>query len=208
MKKRNSSPPTYLQDDNRSNGHSTEPTLQSSQLLKLFENELKGIFWVEKSITRTIPKLIKYATSQELIDELKSHHAETENHITRLEQVFDSLGRKTASKKCEVMDSLLKEAREITEVCEAGAMCDAGIIMAIQKIEHYEIASYGTLCVFAKTLGEDAAADLLQDTFEEEKDAAEILSEIAQSISLEVADEFEYDEDTDTMIETMSRLNF
>ncbi|MBP6215278.1 MAG: ferritin-like domain-containing protein [Chitinophagaceae bacterium] len=163
--------------------------MPSSQLMKLFEDELKDIYWAEKALTKAIPKLIKNATSQELIDALTSHLAETENQVTRIEHVFESIDKKAVAKKCEAMEGLIKEAEEIMESSEAGAMCDAGIISAGQKVEHYEIASYGTLRQFAETLGLTEAVSLLAATLEEEKAADEKLSEVATSaINVEAAE--------------------
>ncbi len=155
--------------------------MQSSQLMKLFENELKDIYWAEKALTKAIPKMIKKATSEELIDALQSHLEETTEHVSRLEQVFGLIEKKAVAKKCESMDGLLKEAVEIMEECEQGSMRDAGIIAAGQKVEHYEIATYGTLRQFAETLGLTEAAELLEATLEEEKMADEKLSEVAMS---------------------------
>lgn len=155
--------------------------MQTSQLMKLFEDELKDIYWAEKALTKAIPKMIKNATSEELIDALTNHLAETEEQVTRVEQVFESIGKKAVAKKCEAMEGLIKEAEEIMEDCEEGAMCDAGIISAGQKVEHYEIASYGTLRQFAETLGLSEAVELLEATLGEEKAADEKLSDVAMS---------------------------
>jgi len=166
------------------NGAQKETTgsgMQSSQLMKLFEEELKDIYWAEKALTKAIPKMIKNATSEELIEALENHLTETEEQIKRVEQVFEIIGKKATAKKCEAMEGLLKEAEEIMEECEEGAMCDAGIISASQKVEHYEIASYGTLRQFAQTLGLEDAADLLQTTLDEEKAADQKLTEVAVS---------------------------
>lgn len=164
--------------------------MQSSQLMELFENELRDIYWAEKALTKAIPKMIKKATSQELIDALTSHLAETENQVSRAEQVFESIGKKASTKKCEAMEGLLKEAESIMESCEAGAMCDAGIISAAQKVEHYEIATYGTLRQFAETLGLKEAVLLLEATLHEEKAADAKLSEVAtDAINIEAAQE-------------------
>lgn len=167
----------------RGKGTSKEPQkgMQPSQLSKLFEEELKDIYWAEKALTKAIPKMIKNATSEELIEALENHLAETEDQVKRVEQIFELLGKKAAAKKCEAMAGLIKEAEEIMEECEEGAMCDAGIISAGQKVEHYEIASYGTLHQFAETLGLHDVADLLQTTLDEEKLADEKLTEVAIS---------------------------
>lgn len=173
----------------RTHKSSSENGLQSSQLMKLFEDELKDIFWAEKALTKAIPKMIKYATSKELNDALKSHLKETNQQVERLEKVFASIDKKPVSKKCEAMEGLIKEAGEIMEECEEGPMCDAGIISAAQKVEHYEIATYGTLCQFAKTLGLEKAHKLLTATLEEEKAADRKLSEAATAtINLEAAE--------------------
>lgn len=166
----------------RSNGTDTMPAgMKSSQLMKLFEDELKDIYWAEKALTKAIPKMIKNASSDELIEALENHLEETQGQVTRLEEVFSLIGKKATAKKCEAMEGLIKEAEEIMEECEEGAMCDAGIISAAQKVEHYEIATYGTLRQFAETLGMDDAAELLEETLNEEKTADETLTEVATS---------------------------
>jgi ferritin-like metal-binding protein YciE len=162
---------------------------QSSQLRKLFEEELKDIYWAEKALTKAIPKMIKQATSEDLINALENHLQETENQVTRAEQVFGALGMEPKAKKCEAMAGLIKEAEEIMEECEDGVMRDAGIISAAQKVEHYEIATYGTLRQFAETLGFDDAVSLLDATLEEEKAADGKLSEVAEgAINIEAAE--------------------
>ncbi len=153
----------------------------SQGLRDLFEDELKDIYWAEKALTKAIPKMIKNATSQELVDALTDHLEVTKEQVQRVEQAFEILGKAARAKKCEAMAGLVKEAEEIMEDTEEGVVRDAGIISAAQKVEHYEIASYGTLCAFAKTLGEDEVASLLQKTLDEEKEADETLTGIAES---------------------------
>jgi len=166
--------------------------LQSSQLMKLFEDELKDIYWAEKALTKAIPKMIKNATSTELIDALESHLSETQEQVTRLESVFNSIDKKAVAKKCEGMSGLIEEGQEIIEECEEGAMRDVGIISAAQKIEHYEIASYGTLRQFAETLNLPEAVDFLEQTLKEEKAADETLTEIAvPDINVQAAEQQE-----------------
>jgi ferritin-like metal-binding protein YciE len=150
-------------------------------LRELFIAELKDIYWAEKALTKAIPKLIKNATSEELVQALSEHLAVTEEHVTRLTDVFSTIGEKAVAKKCEGMVGLIKEGEEIMKDTEKGVVRDAGIISAAQKVEHYEISSYGTLCAFAKTLGEHDAASILQETLDEEKKADATLSEIAES---------------------------
>ncbi len=190
MKSQKSKTATASQNGKQSKGKSKNASMQSSQLMKLFEDELKDIYWAEKALTKAIPKMIKNATSEELIEALDNHLAETEEQITRLEQIFEILGKKATAKKCEAMEGLIKEAGTIMESCEEGAMCDAGIISAAQKVEHYEIASYGTLRQFAETLGLTEIESLLEATLEEEKAADEKLSEVAtDAINIEAAHE-------------------
>src|SRR3954469_918205 len=148
---------------------STEYGIEESKLMKLFEDSLKDIYWAEKALTKAIPKMAKKATATELIDALEMHLEETEAQVEKVEQVFEILGKKAAAKKCEAMNGLIKEAEEIMKETEDGAMRDAGIIAAAQKVEHYEMATYGTLRTFAQTLGLNDAAALLESILEEEK---------------------------------------
>jgi ferritin-like metal-binding protein YciE len=148
-------------------------------LHELFVDSLKDIYWAEKALVKALPKMAKNATTQGLIDGINNHTAETEEQIARLEQVFQIIGKKAVAKKCEAMDGLLKEGQDIMESTEQGPVRDAGIIAASQKIEHYEIATYGTLCAFAKTLGYDDAAAILHTTLEEEKQCDITLTEAA-----------------------------
>lgn len=163
---------------------------RESGLRELFINELKDIYWAEQALLKAIPKMIDNASSSELIDALEDHLAETETHVTRLEEVFSSIGEKAEAKKCEAMAGLVKEAEELMKDNEDAVVRDAAIISAAQKVEHYEIASYGTLLSFANTLGETDAAELLEDTLDEEKQADELLTEIATTtINADAADE-------------------
>lgn len=163
---------------------------QSSQLMKLFEEQLKDLLWAEKALTTAIPKMIRSATSAELVDALTEHLEETKEHVIRLEEVFASIGKSSSSAKCEAMDGLISEAEAIIDMCEDGAMCDAGIIAAAQKIEHYEIATYGTLREFAETLDLTEAAEILEETLNEEKAADETLTRVAtNAINIQAAEE-------------------
>src|SRR6187397_1403598 len=152
-----------------------------SQLEKLFTDSLKDIYWAEKHLTKTLPKMKKKATTDELKSAIEEHLAQTEEHVSRLEKVFEMCGKKAQAKKCDAMEGLTKEADSIVEETEANTMTrDAGIIMAAQKVEHYEIATYGSLVQLAKTLGMNNAAEILHQTLEEEKQADEKLTEIAE----------------------------
>ena len=168
-------------------------------LRELFIESLKDIYWAEKALTKALPKMAKNASSESLITTINDHLTVTEEQVTRLEEVFEILGEKASAKKCEAMEGLIKEGESIVEETEAGPVRDAGIIGASQKIEHYEIATYGTLAAFAQTLGEEDALALLQQTLEEEKEADTMLTDVAyNNINFEAAsDEDENDEDED-----------
>lgn len=164
----------------------------ASGLTELFEDGLKDIYWAERALIKAIPLMAKNATSPELIDALNNHLIETEEQVSRLEQVFDSIGKKATAKKCDAMEGLIEEGKSILEETEPGVVRDAGIISATQKIEHYEIATYGTLRQFAETLGLTDAAALLELTLDEEKGADKILTDVAVSaINVEAAEEDE-----------------
>ena len=159
-------------------------------LRDLFIDELKDIYWAEKALTKALPKMFKNATDKGLKDALADHLEVTKGQIERLEEVFLFLDEKAQAKKCEAMAGLIKEGDEIVESTEPGTVRDAGIISACQKVEHYEIASYGTLAAFARTLGEDDAMGLLEATLQEEKDADIGLTEIAETaINIQAAEE-------------------
>src|SRR6188768_1234690 len=174
-----------------------------SQLEKLFTDSLKDIYWAEKHLTKTLPKMKKKATTDELKSAIEEHLAQTEEHVSRLERVFEICGKKAQAKKCDAMEGLTKEGDSIIEETESNTMTrDAGIIMAAQKVEHYEIATYGSLVQLAKTLGMNDAAEILHQTLEEEKQADEKLTEIAewnvnQAAAQETGEEDEEEEEND-----------
>jgi len=151
------------------------------ELNDFFIDSLKDIYWAENALVTALPKMIANATSPYLASTIKEHLAVTKNQVVRLETIFDLLGEKAEGKKCEAMAGLLKEGDSILEETAPGPVRDAGIIAASQKIEHYEIATYGTLIAFAKTLGENDAAKLLTQTLAEEKEADMLLSDVAYS---------------------------
>ena len=150
-------------------------------LMDFFEDGLKDIYWAEKALIKALPKMAKNATAPELVRAFEHHLIETEEHVSRLQQVFETLGMKAVAVKCDAMAGLLEEAKGIIEETEIGDVRDAAIIAAAQKVEHYEIATYGTLRVYAATLGEHKAEQLLSSTLEEEKKADVKLTEIAIS---------------------------
>ena len=173
-----SSKSSDLKQTKPSNGKSSKSengsVNENSQLDKLFIDSLKDIYWAEKHLTKTLPKMKKKATTDDLKSAIEEHLAQTEEHVSRLERVFEICGKKAQAKKCDAMEGLTKEADSIIEETESNTMTrDAGIIMAAQKVEHYEIATYGSLVQLAKTLGMNDAAEILHQTLEEEKQADE-----------------------------------
>ena len=156
-------------------------------LRQLFQDEIKDIYWAEQALVKAIPDMIKNATAPDLIKGLTDHLEVTKIHVTRLEKVFSAMNMKPEAKKCEAMAGLIKEGSEIMAHTEKGVVRDAGIILAAQKVEHYEIATYGTLAVFAQTLGENSLASLLDETLSEEKEADMSLTKVAQKINVKAA---------------------
>jgi ferritin-like metal-binding protein YciE len=154
----------------------------NTQLEKFFTDSLKDIYWAEKALTKALPKMQKAASTSELQMAIEEHLGQTMEQVSRLEQVFEILGEKAQAKKCEAMEGLIKEGESIIEETEDGSMTrDVGIIMAAQKVEHYEIATYGGLVSLAQTLGNDEVAEILSATLEEEKQTDENLTEIAEN---------------------------
>lgn len=189
--------------NNKSSKSESGPVNGNSQLEKLFTDSLKDIYWAEKHLTKTLPKMKKKATTDELKSAIEEHLAQTEEHVSRLERVFEICGKKAQAKKCDAMEGLTKEGDSIIEETESDTMTrDAGIIMAAQKVEHYEIATYGSLVQLAKTLGMNDAAQILHQTLEDEKQADEKLTEIAewsvnQAAAQEAGEESEDDEENE-----------
>jgi ferritin-like metal-binding protein YciE len=181
---------------NKSNGNSKKngaksESSQESGLQELFLNELKDIYWAEKHLVKSLPKMQKAATSTDLQEAIEDHLNKTKEHVTRVERVFALLGEKPQAKKCDGMEGLVEEGEGVLEDTEDGSSTrDAGIIIAAQKVEHYEIAAYGGLEQLARTLGRDDVAEILAQTLAEEKEADELLTEIAESkINYEAAEE-------------------
>lgn len=161
-------------------------------LRELYIDSLKDIYWAEKALLKALPKMSKNASTPKLKMAIDEHTTVTEEQVARLEKVFELAGKKAVAKKCEAMDGLIKEGQDIMESTEMGPVRDAGIIAASQKIEHYEIATYGTLRAFANTLGEMEAVALLEQTLAEEKDADVTLTEAAYNdINFEAHEEDE-----------------
>jgi len=168
-------------------------TQQDPALKKFFIEALKDIYWAEKHLVKALPKLRKAASSDQLRDAIEAHLGVTQVHVTRMEDVFGMLGEKALAKKCDAMEGLVKEGEGVIDNTETGsATRDVALIMAVQKVEHYEIATYGGLAQLAATLRLDNAAQLLRQTLKEEKEADQILTGIAENdINYEAATEDE-----------------
>jgi ferritin-like metal-binding protein YciE len=164
-----------------------------SLLQELFLDSLKDIYYAEKAIVKALPKMKKAATSEELKSAFDEHLEVTKEQITRLDQVFETIGEKARGKKCEAIEGLIAEANSIIEDTDAGTSTrDVGLILGGQKIEHYEIATYGGLRQLAETLGYSEAAELLQVTLDEEKETDVLLTQIAENnINYQAAEETE-----------------
>lgn len=153
-----------------------------TMLKELFVEELKDIYWAEKHLTKALPKMKKAATSEELANAFEEHLEVTIAQIERIEQVFEMLEMPARAKKCEGMEGLVKEAQgHIDELPKGTMVRDAALIISAQKVEHYEIAAYGSLVQLARTMGENEIADMLEETLEEEKEADQLLTELAVS---------------------------
>lgn len=163
----------------------------------LLHDELKDIYDAEKQLTKALPKLIKKATSSELKEALEGHLEETQEHIQRLEQAFDEMGMPARGKKCEGMQHLIAEGSDLIGEADHDGTRDAIIIASAQKCEHYEIASYGTICTWARLLGHEDVAELLHPTLEEEKEADQKLTAIAEGFVNEQAAEEGDDEEAE-----------
>jgi ferritin-like metal-binding protein YciE len=157
--------------------------MEPTEFHEFFVDELKDIYWAEKHLVKALPKMKKAATSPELAAAFNKHTAETETHIATLEKVFELLGEKPAAKKCDAMAGLLEEANGIIEDTEKDTMIrDCGLILGAQKVEHYEIATYGGLRTLAAAMGHQEVADLLQQTLDNEKTTDEALTVLAESL--------------------------
>ena len=155
--------------------------MAAQTLHELFVEELRDMYDAEKRIIKALPKIAKHAQSDELRTALTAHLRETEKQATRLEQVFRTIGETPKGKKCDGMIGILEEGNTAMEELEEGPVLDAALIAGCQKVEHYEIASYGTLAYFAELMGQDRAKELLGMTLDEEKAADEKLNMIAKS---------------------------
>lgn len=165
--------------------------MKESPLHKFFLDGLKDMYYAENALVKALKKMEEAATTEELKDAFDEHMLQTKTHYSRLEKVFKLLGEEPEEKTCKAMDGLIKEAEEIISSTEEGTMTrDAALIIAAQKVEHYEIASYGGLAQLAITMKHKKVADILEKTLNEEEDTDLLLTEIAEtSINMEAEEE-------------------
>jgi ferritin-like metal-binding protein YciE len=171
------------------------PMASTDTLNELLQDELKDIYDAEKQLTKALPKLAKKATAEELKDAFEEHLRQTEEHIERLDQAFEHLGIPARGKKCKGMKNLIAEGEDMIGDADEDAVRDAVMIAAAQKVEHYEIASYGTARTWAAMLGHDDVASLLEQTLEEEKETDQKLTELAEAFINQAAAEEGGEED-------------
>ena len=153
---------------------------QPKKLDELFHDTLKDIFYAEKKILAALPKMAKAAQTPELKAAFEKHHRETEQHVTRLEQVFELIEKRPQGKKCPAIDGIVEEGQEIAKEYKGSPALDSGLLAAAQAVEHYEISRYGTLRTWAQELGLGQAVQLLETTLREEKKTDETLTELAE----------------------------
>jgi ferritin-like metal-binding protein YciE len=163
--------------------------IKLDSLRTLWIEEMRDLYNAENQLLKALPKIAKKAATPELKKAFESHLGETRTHVSRIEQIFDRLGKKPSGKTCKAMKGLVEEGSEMIKEKGPASVLDAGIIAAAQRVEHYEIAGYGVARTFASILGEAEAADLLQETLDEEGAADKKLTEIAEGIVNEEAEE-------------------
>ena len=156
--------------------------MKLNTLQKLYTDELRDLYNAENQLLKALPKMAKAASSEELKEAFEQHLEQTKGHVKRLEQVFEELDEKPKGKTCRAMKGLIQEGSEILEEDGEKSVRDAGIIVAAQKVEHYEIAGYGSVRTFAHLLGQNKAAELLQATLDEESETNEVLNRLAESV--------------------------
>jgi ferritin-like metal-binding protein YciE len=161
--------------------------VKESALKELYLKELQDIYDAEKQITKALPKMAKAATSSRLREAFQHHLEQTNNHVSRLEQIFEQLDESPKGQTCDGMEGLIEEGSNMIEEDMDGEAKDAGLILAAQRVEHYEMAAYGTARTYANILGEKKAASLLQQTLNEEKETDQNLTTLAESINIKAA---------------------
>lgn len=158
--------------------------MEHNALKELYVDELKDIYNAENQLVKALPKMAKAATSADLRTGFEEHLEQTRGHVQRLEQIFKALGEKPTGKKCKGMEGLVAEGQEMMDEDFEDDLMDAALISAAQRVEHYEIAAYGTVRTYAELLGEDEAVTLLEQTLEEEKETDQKLSDLASDINV------------------------
>lgn len=151
-------------------------------LKKLFEHQLEDLFYVEQQLVKQLPTFVEAANSERLAQAFDRHHHETKGHVKRLEHIFRIIDKPAKGKKCPAMDGIIQEANDLMSDFKDDAALDAALVCAAQKVEHYEITSYGSLCAYAEELGLDEVCDVLERTLDEEKDADDHLSALAEQV--------------------------
>ena len=159
--------------------------MTKDSLRQLYVDELKDLFSAEKQLTKALPKMAKAASSEELRQGFTEHLEQTKGHVQRLEEIFSQLNAKAGGKKCMGMEGLVKEGAEIMGEGFADEVMDAALISAAQRVEHYEIAAYGTVVAYANLLGETEQAELLQETLQEEKETDQKLTQLSEQINVQ-----------------------
>jgi len=163
--------------------------MPNESLKQLYIDELKDLFSAESQLVKALPKMAKAASSEELRTGFEKHLEQTKSHVQRLEEIFQSLDESPKGKKCVGMEGLVKEGSEIIEEDFEDAVLDAGLIGAARRVEHYEMAAYGTVCEFAKVLGQMTHASLLEKTLSEEKQTDAKLAELAKDVNTQAKEE-------------------
>jgi ferritin-like metal-binding protein YciE len=172
--------------------------MEQDSLRQLYVDELKDLYSAETQLVKALPKIAKASSNDELRQAFEEHLEQTKEHVSRLEKIFETLNEKATGKKCLGMEGLVKEGAETMDEDYEDQIMDAALIGAAQRVEHYEIAGYGTVRAFAELLGESEHVSLLEQTLEEEKEADEKLSELAQQINAEGVEGSEEDDESGT----------
>ena len=159
--------------------------MESNSLKELYVNELKDLYSAENQLVKALPKMAKASSSDDLRAGFEEHLEQTKEHVNRLEQIFEGLDESPKGKKCVGMEGLIKEGNELIQEDPGDEELDAGLISAGQRVEHYEIAAYGSVRTYARLLGEDEAVSLLEETLNEEKETDRKLTELAEQINVE-----------------------
>jgi ferritin-like metal-binding protein YciE len=163
--------------------------MEHNALMELYIDELKDLYDAESRLVKALPKVAKAATSEKLRSAVEEHLEQTKGHVDRLKEIFDNLSEKATGKKCAGMMGILKEGEEIMDEDFEGAVMDAALISAAQRVEHYEIAAYGCVKTWAELLGENEASSLLEKTLEEEKETDEKLTQLAEEINMQAKEQ-------------------